>query len=121
MATVVCFEHLHTFKVLSDEISWLDVTGFSDGIAEIVLDASANVEYAFDLAMGCFEKGSNFRQEVLKAYDLNPNAELKSIQVSLLDGEFFVSPTTTDAEREKIIRKYCLNKPMRPTVSSLCW
>lgn len=122
MATVVCFECSLTFKVLSEKISWLEVTDFSDGIAKIhFVEASANVEDAFDVAMGCFEKGSNFRQEVLKVHDLNPNAELKGIQVSLLDGGFFVSPTTTDAERKEIIHEYYANTPMRPSVSSLCW
>ncbi len=122
MATLVCFEMNYLFKVLSDRISRLELTGFSDGIAKInFVEASASAEDAFDVAMGCFEAGSNFRQELLKVYDLNSNTEFKGIQVSLLDGGFFVSPTTTDDERKEIIRDYYANKPMRPSVSDLCW
>lgn len=127
MATLGCFSKpiwdtsdLY-FEVLSDRLPNFTVNSFTDGIAEIRFGAGISIEDAFDVAMGCFETCSNFRQELLKVYDCSANTTLEGIRFHVLDGTIFVSPTTTAEDRNKLVKEYYANMPIRPSVSDLCW
>lgn len=92
------------FRLLSDKLSGFTVTGFKEGIVDITVSPSYDIEDVLDAVMGCFETCSNFKNEVLKVYNCDTNTVFKGIRVEHCDMFFVVTASTIN--KDGILAKY---------------
>ena len=123
------------FKVTSeDNVSGFYVTAFMFGIprgmAEVRSLPNTDIDDILSIVMGCFQEGSNFKEELFKVYNCNETTEFKKIRLVHEGVTLFVSAVTTDKnellaeyskELEEIEKRRQDYFASLPSVNELCW
>ncbi len=108
MATIVKYEGIgydeqsRMFRVSSRyRLNVIDYDGYTATLDPMLGD---DIQTYGEFIEGCFEEGSNFKKELLKAYPNVESNELYAIKFSFNGVKFFIIPS--NADKNKILGKY---------------
>lgn len=84
----------------------IEIYDFEDGIAKICAISGETPEEIAKIIVGCFEKGSNFRETVVKSYGYDDESVFKGIEYFLADKKLLI---TEENATERLIEGF-INK-----------
>lgn len=113
MATTVFFDgtwgfdigmdyEIYTFRTFDGKHLW--IKSFTNGIATAIPPAGCSITSFAELIDGCFEEGSNFTSELLKAFGYDAETAFTGIQFNFND--ILVLVTKENATKDRIIAEW---------------